>query len=156
MSLSHTQNNMVDKKILSIGLVCLDIINVVDKYPEEDTDSRFGQQNNDRNSCFSVWFSIHDRQSLDCMRNDWPRDSDFGDLVWYRKKRFILLLFILLFCKGYDVHGLPFVKATAQDLYCLLFCSCALSSTDHRYLWYWPYVYRNCVSKLFTYRILWL
>ncbi|XP_067311988.1 ketohexokinase isoform X1 [Pseudorasbora parva] len=32
--------NMGDKKILSIGLVCLDIINVVDKYPEEDTDTR--------------------------------------------------------------------------------------------------------------------
>ncbi|XP_057200315.1 ketohexokinase isoform X3 [Triplophysa rosa] len=31
---------MVDKKILSIGLVCLDIINVVEKYPEEDSDSR--------------------------------------------------------------------------------------------------------------------
>uniref|UniRef100_A0A8C2F903 Ketohexokinase n=1 Tax=Cyprinus carpio TaxID=7962 RepID=A0A8C2F903_CYPCA len=31
---------MEDKKILSIGLVCLDIINVVDKYPEEDTDTR--------------------------------------------------------------------------------------------------------------------
>ncbi|XP_026142237.1 ketohexokinase-like isoform X1 [Carassius auratus] len=31
---------MGDKKILSIGLVCLDIINVVDKYPEEDTDTR--------------------------------------------------------------------------------------------------------------------
>ncbi|XP_037534931.1 ketohexokinase [Nematolebias whitei] len=28
------------KKILCVGLVCLDIINVVDKYPEEDTDSR--------------------------------------------------------------------------------------------------------------------
>lgn len=34
---------MSDKKILCIGLVCLDIINVVDKYPEEDTDSRFGE-----------------------------------------------------------------------------------------------------------------
>ncbi|XP_035260429.1 ketohexokinase isoform X3 [Anguilla anguilla] len=32
---------MGDKKILCIGLVCLDIINVVDKYPEEDTDSSF-------------------------------------------------------------------------------------------------------------------
>ncbi|XP_052001128.1 ketohexokinase isoform X1 [Xyrauchen texanus] len=31
---------MGDKKILSIGLVCLDIINVVEKYPEEDTDNR--------------------------------------------------------------------------------------------------------------------
>lgn len=29
-----------DKKILCVGLVCLDIINVVEKYPEEDTDSR--------------------------------------------------------------------------------------------------------------------
>lgn len=28
------------KKILCVGLVCLDIINVVEKYPEEDTDSR--------------------------------------------------------------------------------------------------------------------
>lgn len=28
------------KKVLCVGLVCLDIINVVDKYPEEDTDSR--------------------------------------------------------------------------------------------------------------------
>ncbi|XP_056333505.1 ketohexokinase isoform X2 [Danio aesculapii] len=31
---------MEEKKILCIGLVCLDIINVVDKYPEEDTDTR--------------------------------------------------------------------------------------------------------------------
>nr|XP_015201658.1 PREDICTED: ketohexokinase isoform X13 [Lepisosteus oculatus] len=31
---------MGDKRILCIGLVCLDIINVVDKYPEEDTDTR--------------------------------------------------------------------------------------------------------------------
>ncbi|KAM8758067.1 ketohexokinase isoform 2-T2 [Acanthopagrus schlegelii] len=28
------------KKILCVGLVCVDIISVVDKYPEEDTDSR--------------------------------------------------------------------------------------------------------------------
>ncbi|XP_028285437.1 ketohexokinase isoform X3 [Parambassis ranga] len=28
------------KKILCVGLVCLDIINVVEKYPEEDSDSR--------------------------------------------------------------------------------------------------------------------
>lgn len=28
------------KKILCVGLVCLDIISVVEKYPEEDTDSR--------------------------------------------------------------------------------------------------------------------
>ena len=34
------QSNMGDKKILCIGLVCLDIINVLDKYPEEDTDNR--------------------------------------------------------------------------------------------------------------------
>lgn len=31
---------MEERKILCIGLVCLDIINVVDKYPEEDTDNR--------------------------------------------------------------------------------------------------------------------
>lgn len=37
--------NMGDKKILSIGLVCLDIINVVDKYPEEDSDSRWALKN---------------------------------------------------------------------------------------------------------------
>lgn len=30
------------QKILCVGLVCLDIINVVEKYPEEDTDSRLG------------------------------------------------------------------------------------------------------------------
>ncbi|XP_030894884.1 ketohexokinase [Leptonychotes weddellii] len=30
---------MEDKQILCVGLVVLDIINVVDKYPEEDTDS---------------------------------------------------------------------------------------------------------------------
>ncbi|XP_036449220.1 ketohexokinase isoform X3 [Colossoma macropomum] len=45
-----------DKKILCIGLVCLDIINVVDKYPEEDTDSRCLSQRwqrggNASNSC---------------------------------------------------------------------------------------------------------
>ncbi|XP_027134752.1 ketohexokinase isoform X3 [Larimichthys crocea] len=32
------------KKILCVGLVCLDIINVVDKYPEEDTDSRLAHR----------------------------------------------------------------------------------------------------------------
>ncbi|XP_061075423.1 ketohexokinase isoform X3 [Conger conger] len=47
---------MGDKKILCIGLVCLDIINVVDKYPEEDTDSRCLSQRwqrggNASNSC---------------------------------------------------------------------------------------------------------
>ncbi|KAG7465775.1 hypothetical protein MATL_G00157090 [Megalops atlanticus] len=47
---------MEDKKILCIGLVCLDIINVVDKYPEEDTDSRCLSQRwqrggNASNSC---------------------------------------------------------------------------------------------------------
>lgn len=31
---------MEDKQILCVGLVVLDIISVVDKYPEEDTDSR--------------------------------------------------------------------------------------------------------------------
>ncbi|XP_061584745.1 ketohexokinase isoform X2 [Cololabis saira] len=31
---------MEKQKILCVGLVCLDIISVVDKYPEEDTDSR--------------------------------------------------------------------------------------------------------------------
>ncbi|XP_072545038.1 ketohexokinase isoform X3 [Salminus brasiliensis] len=45
-----------DRKILCIGLVCLDIINVVDKYPEEDTDSRCLSQRwqrggNASNSC---------------------------------------------------------------------------------------------------------
>ena len=34
------ENMEEQKKILCVGLVCLDIINVVDKYPEEDTDSR--------------------------------------------------------------------------------------------------------------------
>ncbi|XP_078140839.1 ketohexokinase-like isoform X2 [Centroberyx gerrardi] len=47
---------MEDKKILCVGLVCLDIINVVDKYPEEDTDSRCLSQRwqrggNASNSC---------------------------------------------------------------------------------------------------------
>ncbi|XP_030633476.1 ketohexokinase isoform X2 [Chanos chanos] len=47
---------MAEKKILCIGLVCLDIINVVDKYPEEDTDSRCLSQRwqrggNASNSC---------------------------------------------------------------------------------------------------------
>ncbi|XP_048126811.1 ketohexokinase isoform X2 [Alosa alosa] len=47
---------MGEKKILCIGLVCLDIINVVDKYPEEDTDSRCLSQRwqrggNSSNSC---------------------------------------------------------------------------------------------------------
>lgn len=38
----HCSKSMGDKKkILSIGLVCLDIINVVDKYPEEDSDTRW-------------------------------------------------------------------------------------------------------------------
>lgn len=31
---------MGEKRILCVGLVVLDIINVVDKYPEEDTDTR--------------------------------------------------------------------------------------------------------------------
>ncbi|KAF7207465.1 ketohexokinase isoform X4 [Nothobranchius furzeri] len=44
------------QKILCVGLVCLDIINVVDKYPEEDTDSRCLSQRwqrggNASNSC---------------------------------------------------------------------------------------------------------
>ncbi|XP_066553808.1 ketohexokinase isoform X2 [Amia ocellicauda] len=47
---------MGEKQILCIGLVCLDIINVVDKYPEEDTDSRCLSQRwqrggNASNSC---------------------------------------------------------------------------------------------------------
>ncbi|XP_076834761.1 ketohexokinase isoform X4 [Brachyhypopomus gauderio] len=47
---------MAKKKVLCIGLVCLDIINVVDKYPEEDTDSRCLSQRwqrggNASNSC---------------------------------------------------------------------------------------------------------
>ncbi|XP_059375958.1 ketohexokinase isoform X2 [Carassius carassius] len=47
---------MGDKKILSIGLVCLDIINVVDKYPEEDTDTsclsqRWQRGGNASNTC---------------------------------------------------------------------------------------------------------
>jgi len=32
------------KKVLCVGLVCLDIINVVDKYPEEDSDSRLAHK----------------------------------------------------------------------------------------------------------------
>ena len=31
---------MEEKQILCVGLVALDIISVMDKYPEEDTDSR--------------------------------------------------------------------------------------------------------------------
>uniref|UniRef100_A0A3Q3K909 Ketohexokinase n=1 Tax=Monopterus albus TaxID=43700 RepID=A0A3Q3K909_MONAL len=47
---------MEQQKILCVGLVCLDIINVVDKYPEEDTDSRCLSQRwqrggNASNSC---------------------------------------------------------------------------------------------------------
>ncbi|XP_068135884.1 ketohexokinase isoform X2 [Hyperolius riggenbachi] len=33
--------SMSEKRILCIGLVCLDIISVVDKYPEEDSDTSF-------------------------------------------------------------------------------------------------------------------
>ncbi|XP_026855647.2 ketohexokinase isoform X3 [Electrophorus electricus] len=47
---------MAKGKILCVGLVCLDIINVVDKYPEEDTDNRCLSQRwqrggNASNSC---------------------------------------------------------------------------------------------------------
>ncbi|XP_060042704.1 ketohexokinase isoform X7 [Erinaceus europaeus] len=47
---------MEDKQILCVGLVVLDIINVVDKYPEEDADSRCLSQRwqrggNASNSC---------------------------------------------------------------------------------------------------------
>ncbi|KAM4695209.1 ketohexokinase isoform 1-T1 [Discoglossus pictus] len=47
---------MEDKKILCIGLVCLDIISVVDKYPNEDSDTRCLSQRwqrggNASNSC---------------------------------------------------------------------------------------------------------
>uniref|UniRef100_A0A665XA19 Ketohexokinase n=1 Tax=Echeneis naucrates TaxID=173247 RepID=A0A665XA19_ECHNA len=47
---------MEEKKVLCVGLVCLDIINVVDRYPEEDTDSRCLSQRwqrggNASNSC---------------------------------------------------------------------------------------------------------
>lgn len=38
-----SQMEQQQKKILCVGLVCLDIINVVEKYPEEDTDSRLAQ-----------------------------------------------------------------------------------------------------------------
>lgn len=31
---------MAEKPILCIGLVCLDIISLVERYPEEDTDTR--------------------------------------------------------------------------------------------------------------------
>ncbi|XP_053366555.1 ketohexokinase isoform X2 [Clarias gariepinus] len=51
-----TQYIMEQKKILCVGLVCLDIINVVDKFPEEDTDTRCVSQRwqrggNASNSC---------------------------------------------------------------------------------------------------------
>lgn len=47
---------MEEKQILCVGLVVLDIINVVDKYPEEDTDRRCLSQRwqrggNASNSC---------------------------------------------------------------------------------------------------------
>ncbi|XP_017331646.1 ketohexokinase isoform X3 [Ictalurus punctatus] len=47
---------MEQKRILCVGLVCLDIINVVDKFPEEDTDTRCVSQRwqrggNASNSC---------------------------------------------------------------------------------------------------------
>ncbi|XP_069584764.1 ketohexokinase isoform X6 [Ranitomeya imitator] len=47
---------MGEKRILCVGLVCLDIINVVDQYPEEDTDTRCLSQRwqrggNASNSC---------------------------------------------------------------------------------------------------------
>ncbi|XP_069829390.1 ketohexokinase isoform X5 [Dendropsophus ebraccatus] len=47
---------MEEKKIMCIGLVCLDIINVVERYPEEDTDTRCLSQRwqrggNASNSC---------------------------------------------------------------------------------------------------------
>ncbi|XP_017196364.1 ketohexokinase isoform X5 [Oryctolagus cuniculus] len=47
---------MEEKQILCVGLVVLDVINVVDKYPEEDTDSRCLSQRwqrggNASNSC---------------------------------------------------------------------------------------------------------
>ncbi|XP_060107081.1 ketohexokinase isoform X3 [Heteronotia binoei] len=35
---------MGEKRILCVGLVCLDIISVVDRYPEEDTDTRCQSQ----------------------------------------------------------------------------------------------------------------
>ncbi|XP_071351443.1 ketohexokinase isoform X2 [Trachinotus anak] len=56
LQLSVWTNMEQQKKILCVGLVCLDIINVVDKYPEEDTDSRCLSQRwqrggNASNSC---------------------------------------------------------------------------------------------------------
>ncbi|XP_069584762.1 ketohexokinase isoform X4 [Ranitomeya imitator] len=49
-------SRMGEKRILCVGLVCLDIINVVDQYPEEDTDTRCLSQRwqrggNASNSC---------------------------------------------------------------------------------------------------------
>ncbi|XP_054880684.1 LOW QUALITY PROTEIN: ketohexokinase-like [Poeciliopsis prolifica] len=53
----QTESNMADqKKILCVGLVCLDVISVVEEYPEEDTDTRCVSQRwqrggNASNSC---------------------------------------------------------------------------------------------------------
>ncbi|XP_014826099.1 PREDICTED: ketohexokinase isoform X2 [Poecilia mexicana] len=54
---TSARTNMADqKKILCVGLVCLDIISVVEEYPEEDTDTRCVSQRwqrggNASNSC---------------------------------------------------------------------------------------------------------
>ncbi|XP_041108721.1 ketohexokinase isoform X1 [Polyodon spathula] len=88
---------MGGNKILCIGLVCLDIINVVDTYPEEDTDSRCLSQRwqrggNASNSCTVISLlgapcafmgSLAPGCVADFIVNDFMRRGvDVSALVW--------------------------------------------------------------------------
>ncbi|XP_018606703.1 ketohexokinase isoform X5 [Scleropages formosus] len=91
---------MGDKKILCVGLVCLDIISVVDKYPEEDTDTRCLSQRwqrggNASNSCtiFSLLGapcaflgSLAPGPVADFITADFARRGvDFSNVAWQRE-----------------------------------------------------------------------
>uniref|UniRef100_A0A4W5P335 Ketohexokinase n=1 Tax=Hucho hucho TaxID=62062 RepID=A0A4W5P335_9TELE len=91
---------MGDKKILCIGLVCLDIINVVDKYPEEDTDTRCLSQRwqrggNASNSCTVLSLlgapcafmgSLAPGHVADFIVGDFShRGVDISSVVWQRE-----------------------------------------------------------------------
>lgn len=116
---------MGEKKILCIGLVCLDIINVVDKYPEEDTDSRCLSQRWQRGGNASNSCTILSLLGAPCAFMGSLAPGPVADFIAGDFKR-----------RGVDISGVAWQKVGVTPCACCVVCppsgsrTCVLSDTN--------------------------
>ncbi|XP_058881340.1 ketohexokinase isoform X5 [Acipenser ruthenus] len=109
---------MGEEKILCIGLVCLDIINVVDNYPEEDTDSRCLSQRWQRGGNASNSCTVISLLGAPC--------AFMGSLAPGRVADFIVDDFMR---RGVDVSALAWQSEGVTPCACCIVCTSSGSRT---------------------------